>query len=295
MRPEQNEVRMKILIIGQAKSGTTALYHALKQSLSGKYTSLFEPKSYLANDGDQFTLAKVLINEFVNIDDFDNFDKKILIVRDPRDNLVSLLLYAIYDQKFITDDNKVNFFIDKLEKKQINPASISLIDLFKVLSDLSDKDLLELFTQRYQAGLLFDTHYQNYFVYKYEDFVTCRFSSLEEYLGFKLNFNGKVEEALGRVTRTKGSGDWRNWFTQQDVKYFSPIYHDYLVKYGYDLEWKLNPEPKILPEHSTVYVKGLIQLRRSTPQTNNENKKSILMIASRLLRLGRLKQLFKRE
>jgi len=253
---------MKILIAGQAKSGTTALYYALKQTLPRKYTCLFEPRSNKAVRGDG-VLAKVLINEFLKIDDFATFDKKILIVRDPRDNLVSRLLYAIYDQKFFADDDKVGVFIARLEQKQREPASVPLIELLQVLSDLSGEDMLERFRLRHQIGLEFDSLQRNYFVCKYEHFVAGQCSGLEEYLGFALNFNGNVDVVHRRVARTKGSGDWKNWFTEQDVKYFSDTYREYLARYGYDVEWKLSPQPEILPKHSTEYVMRLVRERRS--------------------------------
>jgi hypothetical protein len=255
---------MKILIAGQAKSGTTALYYALKQTLLRKYTCLFEPQSYTAAGRDGCVLAKVLIDPAVKVDDFETFHKKILIVRDPRDNLVSRLLYAVYNLKFFADDNKVRFFVRHLEQKQRKPSSVPLLELLKVLSDVSGEDMLELFVLRHQAGLEFGILRRNYFVYKYEHFVAGQYSDLEEHLGFGLNFNGNVDVVHGRVARTKGSGDWRNWFTGQDVKYFSDIYHEYLVKHGYDVEWRLNPEPAILPEYSTKYVMRLVRERRST-------------------------------
>lgn len=254
---------MKLLIAGQAKSGTTALYYALKQTLPRKYTCLFEPRgNNAARHG--CVLAKVLINPSLKSDDFETFHKKILIVRDPRDNLVSRLLYAIYDQKFFADDDKVRVFIERLEQKQRNPASVPLIELLRVLSDLSGEDLLERFMLRHQIGLEFDGLHQNYFVYKYEHFVAGQRSGLEQYLGFALNFNGNVDVVHSRVARTKGSGDWRNWFTEQDVKYFSDPYDEYLAKYGYDMEWKLSPAPEILPEYSTEYVMRLVRERRFT-------------------------------
>jgi hypothetical protein len=254
---------MKILVAGQAKSGTTALYYALKQALPRNYTCLFEPRSYTGAGSDGCVLAKVLINPSVKAGDFETFHKKILIVRDPRDNLLSRLLYAVYDQKFFVDDDKVRIFIKHLEQKQRNPAGLPLIELLKVLSNLSGEDMLERFVIRHRAGLEFDILHRNYFVYKYEHFVAGQSSGLEEYLGFALNFNVNVDATHSRVARTKGAGDWRNWFTEQDVEYFSDIYHDYLVKYGYDVKWELSPEPEILPEYSTEYVMRLVRERRS--------------------------------
>src|SRR5688500_13798519 len=128
---------MRILIAGQAKSGTTALYYALKQTLPRKYTCLFEPHSTTAAAGDRHVLAKVLINPTLRPDAFETFDRKILIVRDPRDNLVSRLLYAVFDREFFADDGKVRVFVERLERKRRDPAGVPLRELLQVLGDLS--------------------------------------------------------------------------------------------------------------------------------------------------------------
>lgn len=253
---------MRILIAGQAKSGTTALYYALKQTLPRKYTCLFEPRSNDAAAVGGRVLAKVLINPSLKLDD-GIFHKKILLVRDPRDNLVSRLLYAIYDQKFLADDGKVGIFIERLEQKQRKPASVPLLELLKALGDLSGEDMLGRFVLRHRIGLEFDRLNRDYFVYKYEHFVAGRYSRLEEYLGFALKFNGDVDAVHSRVARSKGSGEWRNWFTEQDVKYFGDTFQQYLAKYEYDMKWQLNPEPEISPKHSTEYVMRLVRERRS--------------------------------
>ena len=112
-------------------------------------------------------------------------------------------------------------------------------------------------------GLEFGRLHRSYFVYKYEHFVAGDRSRLEEYLGFALKFDGKVDAVHKRVARTTGSGDWKNWFTEQDIEYFRDAYHEYLAEYEYALEWELSPEPEILPEHSTEYVLRLVRERRS--------------------------------
>ena len=258
---------MKILITGLSKSGTTALYHALKQSLPRYYTCLFEPRRHVAGGRSPFVLSKVLINVDVDakIENFDRFHRKILLVRDPRDNLVSRLLYEIYDRKFLHDDGKVRLFLERLEQKRKTPSSISLLELFRVLGKLSDADLVERAVRRIQAGLRFEALHRGCFVYRYEHFVATRYASLEAYLGFALKFSGNVGAGHRRVARTKSAGDWRNWFTMQDVEYFGPILREYMNKYGYEDEWTLNPGAEILPEHSTEYVMRLVRERRGMP------------------------------
>jgi hypothetical protein len=77
---------MKIVIFGLAKTGTTGLFYQLRRSLRGSVTELFEPMAYTPgiDSNTTHTLAKVLIGlKGLDYASFDEFDKKILILRDP--------------------------------------------------------------------------------------------------------------------------------------------------------------------------------------------------------------------
>jgi len=65
------------VIAGLAKSGTTALYSALKQSLPDDYVYLFEPRNYEGSSPN--VLAKILLSASVCLQDFDSFDKQIFL------------------------------------------------------------------------------------------------------------------------------------------------------------------------------------------------------------------------
>ncbi len=86
---------MKLVIAGLGKSSTTALFYKLLEIFENPPLTLFEPGEYLAEPGNRHVLAKVLIDPpgKVNFTSFAGFDRKIHIVRDPRDNLISRLLY----------------------------------------------------------------------------------------------------------------------------------------------------------------------------------------------------------
>lgn len=108
-------------------------------------------------------------------------------------------------------------------------------------------------------------HSQNpeYFLYKYEDLVSGNFSQLENYLGFKLRRKVQVDYKHRRVSRTKGSGSWRNWFTTEDIDFFKPFFSNFMEKFGYDSDdWGTFEKKNILAQHSFEYVIGLINQRR---------------------------------
>lgn len=249
---------MKIVIAGAARSGTTALYYALKQSLPQNYTHKFEPRGYVPKRAAGGVLVKIIINSLNRIEEFDRFDKRIYLIRDPRDMVVSGVLYRIYNAREPIDQGELADYLRGVEQKQRDPASISLVELQSRLYRLLDIDSGE-YEKRARAVIDFGRQHPDYFVYKYEDLIAGRFDALEQYLGFNITFSGDVDAKHQRVARTKDAGGWRDWFTPADVEFYRPMFQDFLAKYDYELDWTLNPNPCIAAEHSTHYVKRMLE------------------------------------
>jgi len=128
---------MKILISGLGKSGTTALFFRIKNSMPENTKTLFEPEKYIphAHDQNKAVLAKILLYKPQEIDyeSFSCFDKKILIIRDPRDRLISMLLYRAWNS-FYGDDHKVSKFLELLRKKELRPSSVSVLNILRMIN-----------------------------------------------------------------------------------------------------------------------------------------------------------------
>ena len=90
--------------------------------------------------------------------------------------------------------------------------------------------------------------------------IAGNFAALNDYLGFEVKADGEVPQSTvkAKVLRKKATGDWRLWFTEQDVDLFKPAYKNYMELIGYDCnDWTPNPNPVIEPEFSSVYVQNL--------------------------------------
>ena len=127
---------MNILIHGVGKTGTTALFYTIRKALSGTVTELFEPVSLEFDAGPsapaQHVLAKVLLRETIPVP-YERFPWKIMTVRDPRDILISRLLYLIWHAAFRADPGCMNTYLTLLRAKERDPACIPLKDLFSSL------------------------------------------------------------------------------------------------------------------------------------------------------------------
>jgi len=82
------------------------------------------------------------------------------------------------------------------------------------------------------------------------------------YLGFEVQDDTEVPDSTwnAKVIRKKATGDWRHWFTEEDVELFKSAYLPYMELMGYDCDdWALGPDPVIDPEYSSVYMQGLTE------------------------------------
>lgn len=260
---------MNILIAGLSKTGTTGLLYLIVNSLGNDPSIYFEPECCpKISSGNSDSVIKVLIGPKLKCDTFKYLEKKITIIRDPRDKIVSSLLYSQYHANYLNDSTKIKTVLKVLRRKEINPSKISIREIMDVVGDVSGKPrTAEHYRARIKNSLDWFDNFLAFmpetFLYKYEDFVVGDYAKLENYLGFQMSGEAEVPEKLKRVSRTKGSDNWRNWFTEEDVDFYEPILSPWLARYGYAAEdWRLNDSPMIQPQHCSKYFLQLIEEQR---------------------------------
>ena len=132
---------MKISILGLAKSGTSAIYKSILTSLEkekGEAQGYFEPKTlgevqHISKSGKN-SVTKVMFSKREQCGYNPNlFDKNVFIVRDPRDIIVSSLLYRFNSFDARKRKNKFEEIIRLLEKKELSPHSVAIKDIFDLL------------------------------------------------------------------------------------------------------------------------------------------------------------------
>jgi hypothetical protein len=260
---------LKIAIFGLWKTGTTAHLFKIKNSLPADTREIHEPSAYLPlpEDEKHFVLARVITglsltenSEIADYESFMGFDKKIYMVRDPRDWLVSAILYNIH---FVYDnEDHLNRILDLLERKEKTPDSVSFIEIMKLsltfMREHTYESFIDWVTRQYNWSLTFEKRLGSYCISRYEEFVDGNMSVLEEYLGMELHGAALVGKGHEHKSRTKSYGDWKNWFTKEDIELFKPIFAAYMDQYGYTDEWEINDPQVIYPEHCTEFVKKTV-------------------------------------
>ncbi|MDJ0510863.1 MAG: sulfotransferase domain-containing protein [Crocosphaera sp.] len=260
----------RILITGVSKSGTTALYSRVKNSLAtdciGYFEKLGDIEKQMKSSKD--IIAKlILYNVFCDnwYEVIDNlFEKKILIVRDPRDVWISDLLYfGGYKHLWSRDKEEIQKALKLLENKEKNPDSSSVLELFENMKDDFERQGYGKYWKEKLGRAITFADNKDCIIVKYENFINdINLEELEDYLSIKLVKETQVSNNFKRVIRTKNSGDWKNWFVSEDINYFQPLCVDYMNRFNYDDDWKIKEDPQILAQYASMYVKKLINQKR---------------------------------
>lgn len=129
----------RIAIFGQYKSGTTALWYAIKNALPETTRTLYEPHQYVPQRRDRKrpVLAKVILGtpengHNVDYRSFLEFEKRIYLIRDPRDWLVSGTLFLIQQEPAVyANDTQLARILSLLKDKESDPHSIALMTIIE--------------------------------------------------------------------------------------------------------------------------------------------------------------------
>ena len=268
---------MKLLVAGLAKTGTTALYYLLRDALLRQVQPrdvvlLFEPDRCPPADelaAAAYTLAKIIVKPGVDAKSFAHFERKVALVRDPRDRIVSEILYSRYHARYAGDPMRVRMVLETLHRKERRPRDVSLLEIYEVMqrSDGSAAGRNELVEHVAGEAARFDAYVRetpDALIYRYEDLVEGRYEPLERFLELAIHGKPQVPSTEIRVVRTKRYGDWRNWMTDEDIAIFRPLMEPVLAAYGYDAhDWRPSTQPVIAPEHCSGYVVRLVAEARA--------------------------------
>ena len=280
-----------VLILGVAKSGTTFLYYTIKDKVKryNDSTLIFEGATQQDGHVNPITkkrgpiLAKLLLDDVepeweqeylkqsplknikspdqVFFEMFAEYQKKIHLLRDPRDSLISRFFWHYERSNFSCEDPIIKS-LSLMEQKERDPSSVNFKTLLDVLKDhnkpvLYDDTLLR-HIDLYKRSIP-QLINKKWFTLKYKDLVQGKLKPLEEYLGFDLKRNKNiVGKEFGHLARTKSFDNWRNFFTEEDVEWLHPIYYDILEKLGYDPDdWNLSKKPHLEASSGSDYIKKL--------------------------------------
>ncbi len=216
---------MKVLVVGAAKTGTTIISKTIQGSLKNAFFHM-EPKdpSFFMRDSSVDQEARVVKVIFEHWNSTPNlrkavianelpfkFDRIVMIIRDPRDEMLSRVMYFVYPwlsaNGYRGNETKVENWLSFIEQVERTPANYSF------------KKIVSFMNQNFSVSLFGEVKAMNKYrvfceemkskvqLVRYEDFVVGDYSVIESYLEFPLvtkNF-GKY---LGEMMEKQGYIDW---------------------------------------------------------------------------------------
>jgi len=272
-----------VLILGRAKTGTTFIAKSIEASCpAAPARFIMEPKTQrdinrAANASTRSTLImKVLfdhwgmqrsaLGELAAGSSPPNFHARIAIVRDPRDEIISRLMFRPFSFLISGEARAedVERWASVLEQREQNPE-MTFLDVQKAFAATFPGTRDPADEIRLIARLCMDyAHYlkQNQTVFttlRYEDAVADDFSAIQSALGWQVAKTGD----LGRFGHTKRSGaatNWAKWFHPCDLETVKDLMEPACAALGYH-DWTLpaDIDRTIEPEHHSDYTRGLVR------------------------------------
>jgi hypothetical protein len=266
-------MNMKIFILGHGKSGTTVFLYKVAGGLPdcqafaggdpgkhlGNYQNAVYKHTYKERKGRSFENYLNHVSEV-------GYDRMIWMARDPRDVAISEMLYR-WHKGYRGQKKQYQAYLELIQRKEQNPASVPFHEICRYIGQdnwpMTTEEVLDREIFRYQRMHDFVKNLTSeWLVFRYEDMIDKNVGALNNYLGFEIKDDAEIPQTTkkSKVARKKAYGDWRQWFTEEDVELYKPVYSPYMDTIGCDInDWALTPEPVISPEFSSLYVKGLIR------------------------------------
>lgn len=187
----------------------------------------------------------------IDLDVLARFDKRIVLLRDPRDRLISSLLFGLHGKTQTNLDRIINL----LHKKETNANTYPFVSLvLDIYPHMREKDLLQRVHKTHDLINPLTREPNNLITIKYEALMNSDFVKLENYLDICISESVEVPDHHAYGKRISSTQQWKYWFTEADVKFFSPIMNPILELYGYDEDWVLTPQPYIAKAECTQFV-----------------------------------------
>jgi len=282
-------VKNSTIILGLAKTGTTGQYKLVKQITRERYgdvLAVFEPNrralmkslAIAAVKGEPVVTKVMMAREADLLVSYRAFSKRVMVVRDPRDMIVSFMLFRpmLLDKNLPEQElsRRFNRFLDAI-RARVQGGSESVCSIHALANQLRAGGvnwhrIAELMERKMQLQSETSFH-----VSTYEDFVGGSLDGLLDYLDARApadpaapGINPGADTSsdwLSHISRSGRTGEWRSWFTKDDINFFRPLLSRYMNHFGYQDDWDISGASPIAPESTVDYLeKKFAQLTSQT-------------------------------
>jgi hypothetical protein len=239
---------------------------------------------YLRAGRDDVALVKMLLPKMLRREaslPLEQFDKRIFIYRDPRDNVVSRLLFMLPQLINAFDQQALGTILELLRRKESDPYSVSVTEIIKTVASVAKRDdlLEDIRARAILPARIMQRKSHGYFMMPYDDLVECRLGNLGDYLGVPIDGEFATTQKHAYVVRRKTSRDWCNWFLDDDVHYFAKDVADAFRVMGFDPAERPGAERHIPARVCSEYVLSLftrMQEKRQRHRTTRRERRGLV-------------------
>jgi hypothetical protein len=260
----------QVLVVGMHKTGTTIVSSVIQRSIpEGRFfieprnVAFFEKLGKHRAPGvvkiiyEHWMDRPSLLTGIVRGEARYRPERTVAIVRDPRDGLISGLMYRVYEYVLRgATREQVDRWAQIVREKEALPEKHSVIGLvraFNRIFGIDDPPESGFDTFANYCGWI-ERNADRLHVLRYEDFIAGSTAGLSEHLGLPLSLSREVDPSLQRVARTRQSGGWRALMLPEDVAYFKDRYGALLDRWAY-ADWGIKPEKSSASEGSEYILK----------------------------------------
>lgn len=279
--------RRHVLVLGRAKTGTTFVAKSIQATCPDTTTHfVMEPRSAATLDREMgprehaTVVMKVLYDHFIDTPDILNtlvtdkskfpFHTIVSILRDPRDELVSRLMYRpialLMRGKAQPKDLKA--WIDVLKQRE-QDDTISFFDVYNAFNDIYDdavtpeREIASINKHCIAYADFLERHASKVRRLHYEDSVMDDFIAIEPAVGWQISTTHETHK-FDYTKRSSAVQNWPKWFHSSDIDKLQPLLGRGCERLGYP-EWALpvSPDRTISPaQHSGYAQKALSRYYR---------------------------------
>ncbi len=273
--------RPHVLVLGRGKTGTTFIAKSIEAACPvPPVRFVMEPRSRRVIDAasDASATATVVMKTL-----FGHWRKKagrlealvegrfgpafharIAIVRDPRDELISRLMFRPHG--FLWRDKagprEVEAWARVLEAREADPT-MTFLEVCRRFREVFGIDTLKTLRQLGRRGVdyadFLAAHQSRLVVLRYEDAVADDFSSVEPALGWPVATTSALG-GFGQTRRSRAANNWMKWFQPSDLDLVRDELGGVCRRLGYD-DWTIpgDLDRRIDPEHHSAYARSLVR------------------------------------
>lgn len=225
------------------------------------------------------------------------FDKKIVLVRDVKDLMISELLFRPMVAPLQVTAEALTEFLALIKEKEANPQGRSVLELHRRADELGISGMnWEVYRSNLHHLIKVRDAYECAVVH-FEDFARGDYSAFRQILSIPIGPANLEGGWVSHIQRKGQSGEWKKWFTPEDMDFSRDFFQEYGATFSYNLADSVEYNTSALDaQYGSEYIEKkygsrVQQIELLNNMADNINKVEDLSVVASRARDGGLQQI----